>query len=108
VVVPVRVVAFDWGLLRWPEDDVDESPEPAGPAYGLQIGHLPQDGRAGVYPGAVDEAQQGAFAPTARLLELDRFAMPRNPHTTEQAAVADAEALLGAGLRWTSTTEAAP
>jgi len=108
VEVPVRIVAVSWNLLPT-FDDEDEEPEPPpeGLAYCIQIGYLPQYGHEVEFPDAVDEAVQGAFARTARLLEYDRFTM-RGAHPTEEDAIADAEALLGDSLRWATTRAPAP
>ena len=108
VEVPVRIVAFEWDLLPIFEDEEEPLPRPEGLAYCVQVGHLPQYGHPTVFPSTVDETAQGPFARSARLLELDQYAMPRGAHTTEAEAVRDAEALLGAGLRWAPTAAAAP
>ena len=103
VPIPVRIIALNWDPF-W-EEDYDSDPpllNEEGWAYGVQFGHPPGDSVGVAKPGEGSVEQQGPFAPTAQLLQLDRFQFPRSLAFTVEEAVAAADALAAGGIRWAS------
>ena len=103
VPVVVRIIALNWDPL-WEEGHDPDPPylNAEGWAYSLQLGHT-RNGASAAFPGAVSVETEGAFAPTAKLLELDRFQFPRAVGLTLDEAIQAAEALLDGGIRWASS-----
>ena len=102
VPVAVRVISLNWDPL-W-EEGYDRDPpylNAEGWAYSVQFGHT-RNGAPAVFPGAVSAETEGAFAPTAKLLALDRFQFPRAVGLTLDEAIREAEALVDGGIRWAS------
>jgi hypothetical protein len=103
VPIPVRIISLNWDPL-WEEAYDSEPPylNDQGLAYSVQFGHPPWEGAEAVYAGEVSSESQGEFAPTARLLQLDRFQFPRAVGLTVEEAVAAADALAAGGIHWAS------
>jgi hypothetical protein len=103
VPVVVRIISLNWDPL-W-EEGYDPDPpylNAEGWAYSLQLRHT-HNGAPAVFSGAVAVEMTGAFARTAKLLELDRFQFPRAVGLTLDEAIQAAEALLEGEIRWASS-----
>ena len=103
VPIPVRIISLNWDPF-W-EEGYDSDPpflNEQGWVYGVQFGRPPGNRGEVVDRGEVSGEQDGAFAPTSQLLELEQFQFPRSLGLTVEEAVVAADAVAAGGIRWAS------
>ena len=103
VPIPVRIISLNWDPF-W-EEGYDSDPpllNEEGWTYAVQFGHPPAHGVEVADRSEMSGGSQGAFAPAAQFLELERFQYPRSVALTLEEAVAAAEAVAAGGIRWAS------
>jgi hypothetical protein len=93
VELPDRVIARDWEWLREADDPDLPALDADGWAYYVRFGRVERDAAG------VSSEAQGEFAPTARLLNLDRYQSPRDLSLSADEAIAAAERA-APGIRW--------